>query len=124
MICTDGYALPSDYPRKVHPRSFGTFPKILRKYVREERVLPLEEAIRKMTSAGTTRLGLFDRGILRPGCYADVTIFDPLNVTEKASYMEPIRLSEGIEYVFVNGVLTLEHNEHTGELAGKPLLRQ
>ena len=124
MICTDGHALPSNYTRSVHPRSFGTFPKILRKYVREERVLTLEEAIRKMTSAGAARLGLFDRGLLRPGCYADITIFDPINVREKATYLEPIQLCKGIKQVFVNGMLTIENDEHTGALAGKALTRK
>jgi N-acyl-D-amino-acid deacylase len=121
MVSTDGSALPLDYPRMVHPRNFGTFPKILRKYVREERIMPLEEAIRKMTSAGATKLGLMDRGILRPGFYADVTVFDPLNVREKATYFDPKRFPEGLEYVFVNGTLTIEHDRHTGALAGKPL---
>ena len=121
MVSTDGSALPLNYPRMVHPRNFGTFPKILRKYVREERVLSLEEAVRKMTSAGATKLGLMDRGILRPEFYADITVFDPLNVREKASYFEPKQLPEGFEYVFVNGVLTIEHDEHTGALAGKAL---
>jgi N-acyl-D-amino-acid deacylase len=121
MIGTDGSALPADYPGMVHPRNFGTFPKILRKYVREERVIPLEEAVRKMTSAGAARLGLMDRGILRPGFWADITVFDPLNVRERATYFDPVRLPEGFEYVFVNGVLTIEHDRHTGALAGKPL---
>jgi len=121
MVGTDGMALPADNPYKTHPRSYGTFPKILRKYVREERVLTLEEAVRKMTSAGATKLGIMDRGILRPGFHADVTVFDPLNVRERATYDDPIRLPEGIEYVFVNGVLTIEQGKHTGALAGKPL---
>jgi len=121
MIGTDGMTLPADYPRKTHPRSYGTFPRILRKYVRLERTLTLEEAVRKMTSAGATKLGLMDRGILRPGFWADVTVFDPLNVRENATYEDPIQLAEGFEYVFVNGVLTIEHDKHTGALAGKPL---
>jgi N-acyl-D-aspartate/D-glutamate deacylase len=121
MVSTDGSPLPANYHRLVHPRNYGTFPKILRKYVRQERVLTLEEAIRKMTSAGATKLGLMDRGILRPGFYADVTVFDPLNVRERATYQDPIQLPEGIEYVFVNGTLTIEHDKHTGALAGRPL---
>jgi N-acyl-D-amino-acid deacylase len=121
MVSTDGSPLPADYPKMVHPRNFGTFPRVLRKYVREERALTLEEAVRKMTSAGATKLGLMDRGILRPGFYADVTVFDPLNVGERATYQDPIRLPQGIEYVFVNGALTIEQGRHTGTLAGKPL---
>lgn len=121
MVSTDGSAISANYPKKVHPRNFGTFPKILRKYVREERILTLEEAIRKMTSAGATKLGLLDRGLLRPGLFADITVFDPLNVKERTTYMDPIQLPEGIKYVFVNGALTIEHDKHTGALAGKPL---
>jgi N-acyl-D-aspartate/D-glutamate deacylase len=121
MVGTDGSPLPANYHRLVHPRNYGTFPKILRKYVRQERVLTLEDAIRKMTSAGATKLGLMDRGILRPGFWADVTVFDPLNVRERATYQDPIQLPEGIEYVFVNGTLTIEHDKHTGALAGIPL---
>jgi len=121
MVSTDGYAIPADPTKRSHPRSFGTFPKILRKYVREERILSLEEAIRRMTSAGAARLGLMDRGLLRPGFWADVTIFDPLNVKELATYSDPMRYSEGIEYVFVNGKLTIEHDKHTGARAGVPL---
>jgi N-acyl-D-aspartate/D-glutamate deacylase len=121
MVSTDGMCLPADYKKKTHPRSYGTFPKVLRKYVREERELTLEEAINKMTSISATRLGLMDRGILRPGLWADVTVFDPLNIRELATYTDPIRLAKGIEYVFVNGVLTIEKDKHTGALAGKPL---
>ncbi len=121
MVCTDGSCLPADYKGLVHPRNYGTFPKILRKYVRQERVLTLEEAIRKMTSAGAIKLGLMDRGLLRPGFWADITVFDPLNVRENATYQDPIQLPSGIEYVFVNGVLTIENDKHTGALAGKPL---
>ena len=121
MVSTDGSPLPADYPKRVHPRNFGTFPRVLKKYVREERILTLEEAIRKMTSAGATKLGLMDRGILRPGFKADVTIFDPLNVRDRATYKDPIQLPQGIVYVFVNGVLTIDKEEHTGALAGKPL---
>ena len=121
MVSTDGSALPLDYPRMVHPRNFGTFPKILRKYVRQERLMPLEEAIKKMTSMGAAKLGIMDRGILRPGFKADVTVFDPLNVRERATYFDPKQLPEGIEYVLVNGVVTIEHGVHTGALAGRPL---
>ena len=83
--------------------------------------MTLEEAVRKMTSAGAAKLGLMKRGILRPSLYADVTVFDPLNVAERATYTDPIRLPDGIEYVFVNGVLTIEQGKHTGALGGKPL---
>ena len=83
--------------------------------------MTLEEAIMKMTSMGATKLGLYDRGILRPNFKADITVFDPLNVRERATYFDPKQLPEGIEYVLVNGVLTIDQGIHTGALAGKPL---
>jgi N-acyl-D-aspartate/D-glutamate deacylase len=118
-----GYLIKNGYvvDGLAHPRNYGTYPKILRKYVRQERVLSLEEAIRKMTSACAVKLDIMDRGLLRPGLWADVTVFDLLNVREHATYEDPIRLPKGIEYVFVNGVLTVEHDQHTGALAGVPL---
>ncbi len=121
MVSTDGSAIPADPAKRTHPRNFGTFPKILRKYVREERILTLEDTIRKMTSAGAARLGLMDRGMLRPGFWGDITVFDALNVKELSTYSDPMRYPQGIEYVFVNGILTVEHDSHTGELAGMPL---
>jgi len=121
MISTDGSAMPADPTRKTHPRNFGTYPLILRKYVREERLLTVEDTIRKMTSSPANKLGLLDRGLLRPGFWADIVVFDPLNIKELATYTESMRYPEGVEYVFVNGVLTVEHGNHTGALAGKPL---
>ena len=121
MVGTDGNAMPADPTKKTHPRSFGTYPKILRKYVMEERLIPMEEAIRKMTSAPANRLGLMDRGLLRPGFWADVVVFDPLNIRETTTYADPMNYPQGIEYVFVNGVKTVEKGKHTGALAGKPL---
>jgi len=121
MVSTDGSAMPADPTRKTHPRNFGTYPLILRKYVREERLLTLEDTIRKMTSTPANRLGILDRGLLRPGFWADIVVFDPLNVGELSTYTEPMRYPEGIEYIFVNGALTVEHGKHTGALAGKPL---
>ncbi len=102
----------------VHPRSYGTYPRILGKYVREEGVLPLEDAIRKMTSAVATRLQIHDRGLLRPGMYADVVVFDPLTIIDRATFQEPHQLSAGVQHVFVNGVHTLRDGEHTGAMAG------
>jgi N-acyl-D-amino-acid deacylase len=106
---------------KTHPRAWGTFPRILGKYVREEKVLRLEEAIRKFTSLPAQRMKLRDRGLLRPGFYADITIFNPETITDVATFEDPNRPSKGIEYVFVNGVLTVERGKLTGQLGGRPL---
>lgn len=106
---------------KPHPRAYGTFTRILGKYVREEKVLRLEDAIRKFTSLPAQRVHLDRRGLLRPGYYADVTIFNPQTVRDVATFELPNRISEGIEYVFVNGVLELEHEKPTGEVGGRPL---
>jgi len=121
MVSTDGKAMPAHPTKETHPRSFGTYPKILGKYVREERIMPLGEAIRKMTSAPANKLGLLDRGLLRPGFWADVVVFDPLNIRETATYKHPMSYPVGIEAVFVNGALTVEKGKHAGALAGKPL---
>jgi len=106
---------------KTHPRAYGTFPRILGRYVREEHLLALEPAIRKMTSLPAQRMGLRDRGLLRAGAWADITIFDPATVKDMATFEDPHRPSAGIEYVLVNGVVSLEHGKVTGQLGGRPL---
>ncbi|MGH9531737.1 MAG: TonB family protein [Terriglobales bacterium] len=106
---------------KTHPRAYGSFPRILGKYVRDEKLLPLEDAIRKFTSLPAQRMKLKDRGLLREGYFADVTIFDPATVRDLATFEDPHRTSVGIEYVFVNGVLALEKGKVTGKLGGRPL---
>ncbi len=106
---------------KPHPRSYGTVPRILGRYVREQHALRLEDAIRKMTSLPAQRVGLRERGLVRPGYFADVTIFDPEKIIDKATFQEPHQPSIGIEYVLVNGVLTLEHGRMTGQFGGGPL---
>jgi N-acyl-D-amino-acid deacylase len=106
---------------KVHPRAYGSFPRILGRYVREQHLLPLEQAIRKFTSLPAQRMGLRDRGLLREGAFADITIFDPNTVNDVATFEDPHRTSVGIEYVIVNGVVSLEHGKVTGRLGGKPL---
>ncbi len=124
MIGSDGLAVtPSGILGEVkqHPRSYGTFPRVLGKYVREERVLTLEEAIRKMTSFPAQRLGFRDRGLIREGFWADITIFDPSEIVDKATYTDPHQFPEGIKYVIVNGELVVEDGKHTGTLAGKVL---
>lgn len=102
----------------VHPRSYGTYTRILGRYVREEGVIPLEDAIRKMTSAVATRLQIRDRGILSEGMFADITIFDPEIVIDRATFEDPHQLSVGVEHVFVNGVAVLSGGEHTGATPG------
>lgn len=102
----------------VHPRAYGTYPRVLRKYVREEGVISLEDAIRKMTSAVADRVGLRDRGSLRAGCYADVAIFDPETVGDRATFENPHQLSVGIRDVWVNGKRVIAAGDHTGALPG------
>lgn len=104
-----------------HPRAFGTFPRILGHYVREKGVLPLEEAIRKMTSLPADRLGLEDRGILREGSYADLTIFNAVTIIDKATFEHPNQYPEGIEYVIVNGKPALENGEFLNQKHGRVL---
>ncbi len=106
---------------KPHPRSFGTHPRVFARYVREEGLLSLEEAVRKMTSAPANRLGLTDRGLLRPGMRADLVLFDPATVRDAATFEEPERYPEGIEWVFVNGIAVVADGEPTGALPGRVL---
>jgi len=107
---------------KPHPRSYGTFPRVLGKYVREERILTLENAIRKMTSLPAQKLGLRDRGIIREGMRADITIFNPETITDRATYQNPHQYPDGVEYVIVNGKIAVGERGHTGVLAGGVLL--
>jgi dihydroorotase/N-acyl-D-amino-acid deacylase len=104
-----------------HPRAYGTFPRILRKYVREEKVLTLEDAIRKMSALPAQRLRLTDRGVLKAGMWADVVIFDPATVRDLATFDNPNQLSEGMDYVLVNGVPVIDQGKMTGALPGKVL---
>jgi len=109
---------------KPHPRTFGTYPRILGRYVREEGVLRLEEAVRKMSSLPSQRFGILDRGIIKPGMWADVTIFDPDTVIDRATYQNPQQPPEGIPYVIVNGIVAVDNCRCTGELAGKVLRKK
>jgi len=105
----------------VHPRCFGTFPRILGRYVRERKVLSLESAIEKMTSKPARKIGLKNRGELKKGFFADITIFDPKTIIDKADFDNPYQYSEGIENVIVNGKIVIKGGRHTGELAGRVL---
>jgi len=115
MIASDGGQESS------HPRSYGTFPRVLGKYVREKKVLTIEEAVRKMTGLSAKRAGFSDRGLLAKGYKADITIFNPETITDKATYISPFVFPEGIEYVIVNGVITVDKGIFTKNRAGKVL---
>jgi dihydroorotase/N-acyl-D-amino-acid deacylase len=106
---------------KTHPRAYGTFPRILGKYVRDEKLLPLEDAIRKFTSLPAQRMKLKDRGLLRSGYFADVTIFNPAIVRDLATFENPHQTSVGMQYVLVNGVLAVDQGKVTGKLGGRPI---
>jgi N-acyl-D-amino-acid deacylase len=117
MVASDGVLL-GKYPS---PRAYGTFARVLADFVREERLLSLPEAVRKMTSFAATRLGLADRGQLRDGAFADIVVFDPLKVDAPASYERPRVFARGIEHVVVNGRFVVRDGEPTAELPGKAL---
>lgn len=124
MVGSDGSSLATTGPLAAgwpHPRNFGTFPRVLARYVRELRVLSLPEAVRKMTSAPAQRLGLRDRGLLREGFWADITLFDPEQVQDHATFEQPLAYPSGIPYVIVNGQVVIDDGRHTGALAGRVL---
>ena len=106
---------------KAHPRAFGTMTRVLAQYVRKEHDLTLEDAVRKMTSLAASRVGITDRGILRPGMMADVTVFDPAAVQDIATYNDPLRYSVGVKYVFVNGKPVVSEGKITDERPGRAL---
>ncbi|MCK5413321.1 MAG: D-aminoacylase [Candidatus Pacebacteria bacterium] len=124
IIASGDAAYNVEYARTgelVHPRCFGTFSRVLGKYVREEKVISLEEAIRKMTSLPAKKIGLKDRGILQKGNYADIVVFNQKTVIDKATFSNPYQYSKGIEHVIINGKIVINDGEHTGELVGKVL---
>ena len=104
-----------------HPRGFGTFPRILGRYVRQDSVISLEFAIRKMTSLAAQRVGINDRGLLKPGMYADITVFDPATIIDRATFEQPSQLATGVTYVFVNGVAVVDNGQVTAALPGRAL---
>lgn len=123
-MCTDSSAVAADgiFSReRSHPRAWGSAARILGKYVREEKLIPLEEAVRKMTSLPASRMGLHDRGILRPGMAADVVAFDPETVRDRSTYEDPLHYSEGIAYVAVNGELVVDGGSLTAARPGRAL---
>lgn len=118
---TDADGIDPDKPEGLlaHPRAYGTYPRILGKYVREEQVMTLEEAVRKMSSAVANRLSIRDRGLLREGMYADIVIFDPNTIGDRATFEQPHQLSVGVRHVFVNGVAVVKEGSHTGAKPGR-----
>lgn len=121
-FCTDSGARATDGPlagTKSHPRGWGTYPRILGRYVREERLLSLETAIHKMTGGPAARVGLRDRGLLREGMFADITIFNPETVLDRATFENPNQYPTGIEYVLVNGRISVDKGQRTQTLAGR-----
>ena len=104
-----------------HPRAYGTFPRVIRKYVREDRLLTLEEAVRKMTALPAQKMRLADRGVVKAGLWADLVVFDPATLTDKATFAEPNQLSVGMDYVLVNGVAVIAGGRATGARPGKVL---
>jgi len=118
-IATEGL-LAAQHP---HPRYYGTFPRVLGRYVRDEKVITLEEAIRKMTSANASKLRLYDRGLLRVGFPADVTVFDPKTIIDNATYDKPHQYATGVAFVIVNGTLVLDRGTHTGARPGAIVTR-
>jgi dihydroorotase/N-acyl-D-amino-acid deacylase len=104
-----------------HPRAYGTFPRILRKYVREEKKLSLEDAIRKFSALPAQRMRLADREVIKEGMWADLVVFDPTSIRELATFENPNQLAQGMDYVLVNGVAVIEQGKMTGALPGKVL---
>lgn len=123
-FCTDSEPTDAAKASGAHPRAFGTYPRVLAKYVREEKVISLEMAIRKMTSLPANRLMLYDRGRIAPGMAADLVVFDPATIQDTATFAKPLSFPIGISYVLVNGKVAIAHGESTGELAGKALRRR
>ena len=126
MIGSDGSSLRPDGPLgqgRHHPRSYGTFPRVLQEYVRERGVITLEQAIHKMTGQAADKLRLADRGLVRTGHHADLVIFDPETVAEGSSYEDPYQYPVGIDLVMVNGEVVVQDGEHTGRLPGRVLRR-
>jgi N-acyl-D-aspartate/D-glutamate deacylase len=123
-VGSDGSAMSPEGARggsNPHPRSYGTFPRVLGRYVRELKVLTLPEAIKKMTSMNADKISIPDRGLLKEGYWADITVFDPNTVEDKATYVNPHQYAVGISYVVVNGQVVLDNGKHTGALPGKAL---
>lgn len=124
MVGSDGNAIPLDYPGQPHPRSYGTFPRVIGHYCRDRKLFSLETAVYKMTGLPASRLRIQDRGLIREGMWADLVLFDFDTIRDTPTYTDPKRACEGILQVYVNGVLTAENGRHTGAKAGVTLKRR
>ena len=123
-ICTDSGARATDGPlagSKSHPRGWGTYPRILGRYVRDQKLMPIELAIHKMTGLPAANVGLKQRGLIREGYFADVTIFDPKTVIDRATFEDPNQYPAGINYVIVNGQIEVDNGKRTSVQSGRPL---
>jgi N-acyl-D-aspartate/D-glutamate deacylase len=123
-FCTDSGARATDGPlagSKSHPRGWGSYPRILGQYVRDEKVLSLESAVHKMTGAPAARVGLRERGLIKEGMFADITVFDPATVIDRATFESPNQYPTGIDYVLVNGKVSVDKGERTPALGGRVL---
>ena len=120
MVASDGWVLPFG-EGMTHPRLYGTYPRVLAHFVRDRGLFSLEEAIRKMTSLPAQRMGLHDRGLLRPGMAADIVVFDPNTIRDHATWDDPHQYPDGIAAVIVNGALTVEDGDHLGTRDGMML---
>jgi dihydroorotase/N-acyl-D-amino-acid deacylase len=123
-FCTDSGSRATDGPlagSKSHPRGWGSYPRILGSYVRDEKLLPLEAAIHKMTGAPAARVGLKERGLIKEGMFADITVFDPAKIIDRATFESPNQYPVGIDYVIVNGKISVDKGQRTSALAGRVL---
>ena len=121
-LCSDSPSLATEglfLKSSVHPRAYGSFARLLGKFVREEKLIPLEEAIRKLTSLPATNLRLDRRGMLKPGYFADVVVFDPEKIRDHATFADPHQYATGVVHVLVNGVQVLKDGQHTGATPGQ-----
>ena len=124
MVCSDGGGFAVDGPSRrgsPHPRGLGTFPRVLGRYVRERKALTLEQAVRKMSALPASRIRLGDRGRIAPSLAADVVVFDPATVADKATYENPFQYPVGIDAVLVNGKIAFQDGARTRDVAGKAL---
>jgi N-acyl-D-amino-acid deacylase len=121
-ICSDAGSIPAEEPflkDATHPRTYGSFARLLGKYIRDEKIMTLEEGIRRMTSLPASNLKLKKRGSIAPGYYADVVVFDLATVRDRATFEEPHQYAEGMMHVFVNGTQVLDNGNHTGAMPGR-----
>jgi N-acyl-D-aspartate/D-glutamate deacylase len=126
-VGSDGSAYAIEGPLRrgnPHPRNFGTFPRVLGRYVRERQLLTLENGIRKMTSLNAAKVGLTHRGMLKEGYYADITIFDPLTIIDQATFTSPFQYPKGITTVIVNGTIVIQKGKHSDATPGQVLRKR